>query len=91
MRIAVVAFVGSQATLVFNTYKVDPANPSGATVPAQARREYTGENSADQVLAFARKACGVKADVKAHALRLAEGVYSIELGDAPAADKRKAQ
>ena len=89
MRIAVVAFVGSQATLVFNTYKVDPANPSGATVPAQARREYTGENSADQILAFARKACGVKADQKAHALRLADGVYSIELGDAPAPSKSK--
>ena len=89
MRIAVVAFVGAQATLVFNTYKVDPANPSGATVPAQARREYTGENSADQVLAFARKACGIKSDAKAHALRLADGVYSIELGDAPAPSKSK--
>lgn len=89
MRIAVVAFVGAQATLVFNTYKVDPANPSGATVPAQARREYTGENNADQVLAFARKACGVKADQKAHALRLADGVFSIELGDAPAPSKSK--
>lgn len=89
MRIAVVAFVGSQATLVFNTFKVNPENPSGPAIPSQARREYTGENSAEQVLAFARKACGIKADVKAHALRLAEGVYSIELGDAPAPSKSK--
>jgi hypothetical protein len=89
MRIAVVAFVGSQATLVFNTYKVDPANPSGATVPAQSRREFTGENSAEQALAFARKVCGVKSDAKAHALRVADGIYSIELGDAPAPAKSK--
>lgn len=88
-RIAVVAFVGSQATLVFNTYKVDPQNPAGATIPGQSRREYTGENSAEQAHAFARKVCGVKAEVKTHALRLAEGVYSIEEGDAPAPSKSK--
>lgn len=88
-RIGIVAFVGSQATMIFNTYKVNPENPSGPAIPSQARREYTGENSAEQVLAFARKVCGVKSDAKVHALRLAEGVYSIEEGDAPATTRSK--
>lgn len=87
-RIGIVAFVGGQATMIFNTYKVNPENPSGPAIPSQARREYTGENSAEQVLAFARKVCGVK-DAKVHALRLAEGVYSIEEGDAPSTSKSK--
>ena len=89
MRIAVVAFVGSQATCVFNGYKVNPEDPSGPAIASQSRREYTGENNADQALSFARKVCGLKSDAKAHALRVADGIYSIETGEAPAPAKSK--
>lgn len=84
-RLALLGFVGPQATLIFNTHKVNPANPSGPTIPAQSRREYLGENTSSAVRAFALKCLGAVAE-HAVAREVEPGLYSIELpeaGDAP--------
>jgi len=91
MRLAIVGFVGSEATCVFNTFKVNPENPSGPAIPSQARREYKGTDDAASAHAFARKVIGLKDGVKSHVLTVAPGLYGIESGDAPeeTASKRK--
>jgi hypothetical protein len=84
-RLALLGFVGSQATLIFNTFKVNPENPSGPAIPSQARREYLGENTSSAVRAFALKCMGKVAE-HAVAREVEPGLYSIEFpeaGDAP--------
>ena len=77
-RLALLGFVGPQATLVFNTFKVNPQNPSGTSIPSQARREYLGENTSAAVRAFALKCMGKVAELSV-AREVEPGLYSIEL------------
>ena len=76
-RIAALSFVGTEATFVYNTRKVDP-NDETRTVLSQARREYKGENTSAAVRAFAMKIIGEKAE-HCVAVEAAPGLYSIEL------------
>ena len=77
-RIGLLGFVGAQATLVFNTFKLNPENPGGAPVPSQARREYLGDNTSAAVRAFALKIMGKVAE-HAVAREVEPGLYSIEV------------
>jgi hypothetical protein len=84
-RLGILAFVGSEATLITNGYKVNPANPSGPALVSQMRREYKGENTSAAVRAFALKVIGASAEHSV-AREVEPGLYSIELpeaGDAP--------
>jgi len=90
-RIAALSFVGTEATLTYNTRKVDP-NDETRTVVSQARREYSGENSSAAVRVFAIKIMGSKAE-HCVAVEAAPGLFSIELpeaGDPPAKAKKTA-
>lgn len=90
-RLALLGFVGSQATLIFNGFKVNPANPSGPSIAVQSRREYLGENTSAAVRSFALKCLGATAE-HAVAREVEPGLYSIELpeaGDAPVKPAKK--
>ena len=88
-RIAALAFVGQNATLVYNTFKCDPM--TGLTERTQSRREYLGENNSASVRAFALKVMGSGTE-QCVAVEAAPGLYSIELpeaGDAPVKPAKK--
>ena len=76
-RLAILAFVGPEATLVFNGYKVNPENPY-TTIVSQVRREYKGDNTSAAVRAFALKMLGKSAE-HAVAREVETGLYSIEV------------
>lgn len=90
-RLGILGFVGAEATLITNGYKVNPANPSGPSLVSQMRREYKGENTSAAVRAFAVKVIGAAAEHSV-AREVEPGLYSIELPeptDTPKAAKGK--